>query len=251
MCTRINRDRSPPGRSSRPWARGALLYHGRAPPNARERCCRVRGGSWYPEHVPFRFSLSAPFHIRRFGYPRHSTRRRLASLGPPSAATPLTSQTPNRSRRFALDSLWKEMDSNPRSRFTYSPFRTASCRLRDGPVRQNGNHPFATGYRAFEARFRRRVYRATAWGLSAGALPTPPRMGRSPPIGLRRCGARPRRSPTASRNSSKSKYLCMGGTDLINGPRGARRAVSNLNLLTQPVAVNHPLGRRCRLSVPM
>src|ERR1700731_3102210 len=53
------------------------------------------------------------------------------------------------------------MDSNPRSRFTYSPFRTPSCRLRDGPVRQNGNHPFATGYRAFEARFRRRVYRAT------------------------------------------------------------------------------------------
>ena len=60
---------------------------------------------------------------------------------------------------------------------TYSPFRTPSCRLRDGPVRQNGNHPFATGYRAFEARFRRRVYRATAWGLSAGALPTSPRMG--------------------------------------------------------------------------
>jgi len=28
-------------------------------------------------HVPFRFSLSAPFHIRRFGYPRHSARRRL------------------------------------------------------------------------------------------------------------------------------------------------------------------------------
>src|SRR6202030_4478159 len=27
-----------------------------------------------------------------------------------------------------------------------------SCRLRDGPVRQNGNRPFATGYRAFEAR---------------------------------------------------------------------------------------------------
>ena len=28
-------------------------------------------------HVPFRFSLSAPFHIRRFGRPRHSARRRL------------------------------------------------------------------------------------------------------------------------------------------------------------------------------
>ena len=29
----------------------------------------------------------------------------------------------------------------------------------------------ATGYQAFDACFRRRVYRATAWGLSAGALP--------------------------------------------------------------------------------
>ena len=76
------------------------------------------------------------------------------------------------------------MDSNHRSRFTYSPFRNPSCRLRDGPVRQNGNRPFATGYRAFEARFRRRVYRATAWGLSTGALPVPLRVGRSPPIVL-------------------------------------------------------------------
>jgi hypothetical protein len=62
-------------------------------------------------------------------------------------------------------------------------FGTPSCRLRDGPVRQIGHHPFATGYRAFEARFRRRVYQAIAWGLSAGALPTPARE-RSPPIGL-------------------------------------------------------------------
>ena len=107
----------------------------------------------------------------------------------------------------------REMDSNPRSRFTYSPFRTPSCRLRDGPVRQNGKHPFATGYRAFEARFRRRVYRATAWGLSAGALPTSPRMGRSPPIGLRDAAGDVVRTrddrPTASRNSSKSNT----GTD--------------------------------------
>ena len=29
----------------------------------------------------------------------------------------------------------------------------------------------ATGYQAFDACFRRRVYRATAWGLSAGGLP--------------------------------------------------------------------------------
>ena len=35
----------------------------------------------------------------------------------------------------------------------------------------NGNHPLATGYQAFDACFRRRVYRATACGLSAGALP--------------------------------------------------------------------------------
>src|SRR3984893_6210985 len=62
-------------------------------------------------------------------------------------------------------------------------FGTPSCRLRDGPVRQIGHHPFATGYRAFEARFRRRVYQAIAWRLSAGALPTPARV-RSPPIGL-------------------------------------------------------------------
>src|SRR3984893_230041 len=43
-------------------------------------------------------------------------------------------------------STYRQTDSNPRSRFTYSPFRTPSFRLRDGPVRQNGNHPFATGF---------------------------------------------------------------------------------------------------------
>ena len=57
---------------------------------------------------------------------------------------------------------WREMDSNPRSRFTYSPFRTPSCRPRDGPVRPNGNHAFATGYQAFDACVRRRVSGARA-----------------------------------------------------------------------------------------
>jgi hypothetical protein len=37
----------------------------------------------------------------------------------------------------------------------HSPVGTPFCRLRDGPVRQNGNHPFATGHRAFEVRFPR------------------------------------------------------------------------------------------------
>jgi hypothetical protein len=135
---------------------------------------------------------------------------------------------------------WREMDSNPRSRFTYSPFRTPSCRLRDGPVRQNGNHPFATGYRAFEARFRRRVYRATAWGLSAGALPTSPRMGRSPPIGLRDAAGdvvRARDDRRRHRGIPRSQIPLHGRhRPLINGPRGARRAVSILNPLTRPLA---------------
>ena len=61
-----------------------------------------------------------------------------------------------------LTHRWREMDSNPRSRFTYSPFRTPSCRPRDGPVRPNGNHAFATGYQAFDACVRRRVSGARA-----------------------------------------------------------------------------------------
>jgi hypothetical protein len=36
--------------------------------------------------------------------------------------------------------------------------------------------------------FRRRVYRATAWRCPLAALPTPPRVGRSPPTGVRNAG---------------------------------------------------------------
>ena len=97
-------------------------------------------------------------------------------------------------------------DSNPRFRFTYSPFRTPSFQLRDGPVRQNGSHPFATGYRAFEASA------AEYTGQPSGGFPlgvTDAAAGGAisahRPTGRRgRCGAHPRRSPTASRNSSKS-----------------------------------------------
>src|SRR5438874_13599334 len=41
---------------------------------------------------------------------------------------------------------------------------TPSFRLRDGPVRQNGKHPFATRYRAFEGPLPPPSVPATAWG---------------------------------------------------------------------------------------
>ena len=51
------------------------------------------------------------------------------------------------------------------------PTRKPASPASMGSRSPNGNHPFATGYQAFDMCFRRRVYRATAWGLSAGALP--------------------------------------------------------------------------------
>ena len=74
-------------------------------------------------------------------------------------------------------------DSNPRFRFTYSPFRTPSFQLRDGPVRQNGNHLSRPGTE--RSKLPPPSIPGNRPGASRWALPTPPRVGRSPPIGLR------------------------------------------------------------------
>ena len=80
----------------------------------------------------------------------------------------------------------------------------------------------------------------TAWGLSAGALPTSPRMGRSPPIGLRDAAGdvvRARYDRRRHRGIPRSQIPLHGRhRPLINRPRGARRAVSILNPLTRPLA---------------
>jgi hypothetical protein len=55
-------------------------------------------------------------------------------------------------------------------RAAYDEVMTTGIKRRHEPPRIVGDL-LTTGYQAFDACFRRRVYRATAWGLSAGALP--------------------------------------------------------------------------------
>ena len=108
------------------------------------------------------------------------------------------------------------MDSNPRSRFTYSPFRTPTCRLREGPVRQNRNHPFATGYRAFEARFRRRVYRVTTGGFPLARYRRRRGWGDLRPSAYgtpRAMWCAPATIADGIEEFLEVKSLCMGGTD--------------------------------------
>jgi hypothetical protein len=81
---------------------------------------------------------------------------------------------------------WREMDSNPRSRFTSSPFRTLSFRLRDGPVRQVRVDSSLEG-----TRFEPWVPPERGAYLFPGrnTLPEPPRGGGglSAPTGKRQC----------------------------------------------------------------
>ena len=121
------------------------------------------------------------------------------------------------------------MDSNPRS---------PSCRLRDGPVRQNGIPLSRPGTERSKPGSAAECTRQPAG--SAGALLAPPRVGRSPPIGLRNAAGEVR--PMTVQNSSPQSWMWKPPVPIPKATRSSNSASASSNTTRQSGRIYRVLG---------